>query len=266
MFLTANQFHQNQEETSQIRSNQTHYSLPNPNSDQICQSYIDSTELDEINTLNKNRTIPTTSFPPQDFYSHPSFPLNPTLSQSHISSTHYYQTEYQSNLNNPSHSPSNELSTSNNSYDPFAQTSQYEWSYLPDSYSQYTNLVETPPSLPSSSLPSSPISPSPLPSPATIVKNNLTLAATNNNKLPKIMPYRSDATGFVTKLYWLLENVEEFGNCIKWDTKGKAFLVDISNQQFLEEILPDLFRHKSVTSFNRQLQTCKLYILLLQPK
>lgn len=255
LIVTADQFHQDQE-NSQIPYNQTQYSLPATGANaQNYQSHIPShlVEADEIDTSDPNSTIPT-SFPPENFYSHPPFPFHsPFPQQSYVNPTYYYPSQYQTNTDVSQQFPPSEFSTfDQSSYNPFTQTSsQYDWSYLPESQTEYTASVETPPSIPSSSVP-----PSPSSSTASHTINKTPTMSTTN-KPPRVMPFRSDATGFVTKLYWLLENREEFGDCIRWDEKGEAFLVDIGSKQFLEEILPDLFLHKSPTSFCRQLQTCK---------
>lgn len=111
---------------------------------------------------------------------------------------------------------------------------------------------------------------------------------------PKVMPYRAGVTvrsfsslesgrgadlffrkPFAAKLYWMLEHPADYGEIAKWAETGNAFLIatgsssfptinvesrssrsPAENTTFVNQILPDLFTHRSITSFLRQLHLC----------
>ncbi|KAM0793406.1 hypothetical protein ACM66B_000858 [Microbotryomycetes sp. NB124-2] len=58
---------------------------------------------------------------------------------------------------------------------------------------------------------------------------------------------------FIAKLTHLVDNPDEFRDCIVWDDDGTSFIVSHASNRLLQEVLPKFFSHSNIHSFTRQL-------------
>ncbi|KAK4057628.1 hypothetical protein OIO90_001275 [Microbotryomycetes sp. JL221] len=58
---------------------------------------------------------------------------------------------------------------------------------------------------------------------------------------------------FIAKLTHLVDNPDEFRDCIVWDDTGTSFIVCHASSRLLQEVLPKFFSHSNIHSFTRQL-------------
>ncbi|KAK4055260.1 hypothetical protein OIV83_000542 [Microbotryomycetes sp. JL201] len=68
----------------------------------------------------------------------------------------------------------------------------------------------------------------------------------SSSSAPKIKP-------FIAKLTHLVDNPDEFRDCIVWDDAGSSFIVCHASGRLLQEVLPKFFGHSNIHSFTRQL-------------
>lgn len=70
------------------------------------------------------------------------------------------------------------------------------------------------------------------------------------------------AVNFPLKLHALLEEIEKDGlsHIISWQPHGRCFVVH-NPKQFVDQVLQQYFKQSKMTSFQRQLNLCKYYLM-----
>lgn len=72
----------------------------------------------------------------------------------------------------------------------------------------------------------------------------------------KTIEAASGATSFISKLWFLLSQPQEFGEYIRWTVKGKAFILSHNSPTFGDAILARFFRHSNVSQDRMIVSSC----------